>query len=95
MRVTGLGVGGKVFLSECASAAVASDLGCGAQLAAQSFLVTDDSRAGHATFIVSASASADPLGTGALRPCADRCVIVATLGNGYPFVVAPIAFDTP
>jgi photosystem II stability/assembly factor-like uncharacterized protein len=92
VRVTGLGVGGKVFLSECAAAAVASDLGCGAQLAAQPFLVTDDSRVGHATFIVSASSSADPFGTAALRPCADRCVIVATLGDGYPFVVAPISF---
>lgn len=95
VRVTGLGVGSKVFLSECASAAVASDLGCGAQLAAQPFLVTDDSHAGHAPFIVSASASADPLGTDALRGCADGCVIVATLGDSYPFVVAPIAFDAP
>jgi hypothetical protein len=95
VHVTGFGVGGKVFLSECASAAAASDLGCGAQLAAQPFLVTDDSRIGRATFVVSSSASANPLGTGALKPCANRCVIVATLGGGYPFVVAPISFDAP
>lgn len=95
VRVTGFGVGGKVFLSECASAAAASDLGCGAQLAAQTLLVTDDSRAGHASFIVSSSASADPLGSGGLQRCGNPCVLVATLGGGYPFVVAPISFDAP
>jgi photosystem II stability/assembly factor-like uncharacterized protein len=95
VRVTGFAVGGKVFLSECASVAVASDLGCGAELAAQPFLVTDDGRTGRATFTVSASAPAGALGTNPLRPCADRCVIVASLGDGYPFVVAPIAFDAP
>lgn len=92
VRVTGFGVGGKVFLSECASAAAATDLGCGAQLAAQPFLATDEGRSGSATFTVSASAAADPLGQAARLPCEARCVLVASLGDGYPFAVAPIAF---
>jgi hypothetical protein len=27
-----------------------------------------------------------------VEPCANRCVIVATLGDGFPYVVAPISF---
>lgn len=92
VRVTGFGVGGKVFLSECATAASASDLGCGAQLAAQPFLVTDDGRSGSGTFTVAARATTGPGYGDALVPCADRCVLVATLGVGFPFAVAPIAF---
>ncbi len=93
--MTGFGVGGKVFLSECASAAVATDLGCGSQLAAQTPLATDGTRSGSTVFNVSASPCADPLGTGPTQACASQCVLVATLGAGYPFVVAPISFGAP
>jgi hypothetical protein len=92
VRVTGFGVGGEVRLSECASAADASGLGCGAQPAAQTLLVTDESRAGHASFTVSATAPVGSLLATPVEPCADQCVIVATLGAGYTYVVAPIAF---
>ena len=95
VSVTGFGVGGKVWLSECASADVATDLGCGVELAAQPFLVTDDSRAGSGELVVRGRASATSLAAGPSMPCADRCVIVATLGSGYPYVVAPIAFAHP
>jgi Neocarzinostatin family len=93
VSVAGFGVGGKVFLSECASAEAASYLGCGAELAAQTFLVTDENRAGAASLTVRASAAGKAPSTGPLTPCADRCVIMATLGS--VFVVAPIAFAIP
>jgi hypothetical protein len=95
VRVTGFAVGGKVWLSECASAAAATDLGCGEQLAAQPFLVTDDNRSGRATLVVRSSASAKALLAGPATTCVDQCVVVATLGIGYPYVIAPIAFERP
>ena len=94
VEVTGFGVGGKVLLSECSSAAVATSLGCGSELAAQTLLVTGDDRAGSAGFQVSTKASDGP-GRPSLRPCTDQCVIVATLGAGLPFVIAPIRFGGP
>ena len=57
VSVTGFGVGGKVRLSECASAEAATDFGCGAELAAQAFLVTDDNRAGAGSLTVRATAA--------------------------------------
>ncbi len=92
VRVTGFGVGGKIWISECASAADATDLGCGAQLAAQPFLVTDNARAGRIAFIVRASAPAQPLAATPIAVCHDECVIVATVGDGYADAVAPISF---
>lgn len=93
VEVTGFGVGGKVWLSECASVAVATSLGCGPELAAQTLLVTDDNQAGSAGFQVSTRAAE---GTGpSVRACIDQCVIVATLGAGLPFVSASIRFGGP
>jgi prolyl-tRNA editing enzyme YbaK/EbsC (Cys-tRNA(Pro) deacylase) len=92
ISVVGFGVGGTVRLSECASAAAATDLGCGAQLAAQTLLATDDARAGSALFIVHAAASGRPLAEAPASPCGPSCVVVATLGDGYPFALAPMAF---
>jgi hypothetical protein len=94
VQVTGFGVGGKVWLSECASASAATNLGCGAQLAAQTFLVTDDSRAGRTGFTVHALAPVRPLLATPAATCADQCVLVATLGAGA-YVVAPIRFSSP
>lgn len=95
VEVAGFAVGGKVWLSECASAAVATSLGCGSQLAAQTFLVTGDDRAGSASLEVRATAATAPLTSGTMRACATDCVIVATLGAGFPFVTAPITFGGP
>src|SRR4051812_46888623 len=47
VRVTGFGIGGKVWLSECAAAQDISN-GCGQQLPQQTLVVTDNHRAGTA-----------------------------------------------
>lgn len=91
VQLTGFGVGGKVFLSECATAAAASDLGCGAELAAQPFVVTDDTRAGSTSLVVKSRAASGALASPVVA-CADQCVIVATVGGGYGFAFAPIVF---
>jgi photosystem II stability/assembly factor-like uncharacterized protein len=95
VEVTGFGVGGKVWLSECASAPVATSLGCGSQLAAQTFLVTGDDGAGSASFEVRSAAASAPLEASPTQACVAACVIVATLGDGFPFVTAPIVFGGP
>ena len=81
-----------MWLSECASAAVASELGCGAELAGQNLVVTDDARSGHAFVTVHADAPAQQLVATPTERCTDQCVIVATQGE---YRVAPIAFDGP
>jgi len=94
VRVDVSGFWGKVWLSECATLADASSGGCGAQLAAQPFLITDDTWTGHASFVVRAAASGTQLGA-QLRACVGRCVLVATLGYGAPFATAPLVFGIP
>jgi hypothetical protein len=91
VSVGGFGVGSKIWLSECASSSVASDLGCGAELAAQPFLVTTEDGSGTGAFTIASQAADQSLRPRPAVPCADRCVIVATLGSGYPFAMAPIS----
>jgi Neocarzinostatin family len=95
VRVSGFGIGSKVWISECATSASANDLGCGAELAAQTFTATNNLRSGFAPFTVHSLAAAGPLNTGAIEACSDQCVIVATLGAGYAFAVAKISFEGP
>ena len=95
VRVTGFGVGGKVWVSECATASSANDLGCGAQLAAQTLIATNGNRAGYAAFTIHAQAQAGPFNTGPIEACSDQCVIVATLGGGFAFAYAGISFQGP
>ena len=95
VSVSGFGIGSKVWISECATAASANDLGCGAELAAQTFTATNERRTGSSPFIVHWQAAAGPLNTGAIEACSDQCVIVATLGAGYAFAVAKITFEAP
>jgi len=85
VTVRGFGQGGKFFLSECASSADVSSLGCGAQLAAQPFGVTDDTGSGSFPFTVHTSARAGPSPEDALVACRDACVLVATVGDGYGY----------
>lgn len=92
VAVTGFSVGGKVWLSECSSAAVATDEGCGDQLAAQTFLVTRNDRTGTSSFVVHSTASSHEL-AGPFTRCEDACVLVATLGGGFPFVTARLSFS--
>lgn len=91
VRVTGFGVGGLVRVSECL-AADASDLGCGGELASQTLLATDEQRTGHVSFVVHAQVR-PAFSEGPAAICGDGCVIVATLGAGYPYSVAHITFS--
>jgi hypothetical protein len=59
------------------------------------FLVTDDNRAGATQFVVHARASGQALSVGTTSRCTDQCVLVATIGVGYPYLTAPIAFVRP
>ena len=97
VRVTGFGVGSQVFLSECATAAVATDLGCGAPPLSQDqfTIVTGGDRSGTSTFTVSRLAASSPMETSPRVACAGACVLVATLGEGRALVVAPISFAVP
>ena len=70
---------GKAFLSECASVADVSAEGCGAQLAAQPFVVIENG-AGTATFTIANQAVSAPLTTEPSVLCTDQCVLVATSG---------------
>lgn len=92
VSVTGFAGGGKFWISECASAADANAAGCGQQLAAQPFGVTDTSGTGSRGFTVTSTAPTSPYDTSSTRPCTDECVIVATMGVSYPFADAPITF---
>jgi len=94
VQVSGFAEGGKVFLSECATSAAANPGGCGPQLAAQPFFLTGNNRAGSATFTVSDRASAKAYSVAHTLECADRCVIVATLGLGltHDFAYASVTF---
>lgn len=84
--------GGKIFLSECATAADANISGCGDQLAAQPFIATDPSRASSIMFYVKARAATKTYNTTAFQPCTDQCVLMATGGFGGTFVYAPLTF---
>jgi hypothetical protein len=96
VRVKGFktGVPGiKFFLSECQSPLQVNSVGCGSQLAAQPFGLTDSNGdgSGSASFTVRSSAATKPLSS-SLVPCAGTCVIVATAGQGGNYAFAPIAF---
>jgi hypothetical protein len=80
VRVSGFGVRGKVFLSECASAADVSAAGCGPALSAQRHLMTAADRAASGAFAVSVLAPASPFSFAGIRRCHRGCVIVATAG---------------
>ena len=92
VRLTGFGIGGKVYLSECASATAANSAGCGPQLAAQPILPTDATGSATGSFTVRAITSDKPYDESSRLPCRTGCVVVVTLGIGYGFAYAPIAF---
>ena len=95
VTVTGFGQGGKFYLSECASAADANSLGCGPGLPAQPFGVTNNSGSGSFPFTVASIAATMHDNTSSTVTCADRCVLVATVGGGYGYVFTPLAFASP
>jgi len=94
VTVSGFGIGEKVFLSECASAVDANDLGCGPQLAAQPFVLTGKDRSGSADFVVSERAASIPNTPTLSTFCTEFCVLVATQGDGFAWAVAPLAFGS-
>jgi hypothetical protein len=63
------------------------------ELAAQPFIVTDSNRVGSAKLIVRASAAGKAPPAGPVPACGNKCVVVATIGAGYSYVVAPISFS--
>jgi hypothetical protein len=91
VQVTGFGSGAEIHLSECLTAAAATNVGCGLELARQGLLVTGDDGTGVGPFVVWSTAAAGSL-TAKQAPCAGGCVLVATLGGGYPFVTTPLDF---
>lgn len=92
VHVSGFEISWKVYLSECSSASAANKYGCGEQLAAQPFIITDESRSGSGTFIVEPVASGKPYNTADVTPCTTNCVLLATMGGGGGFAVAPLGF---
>jgi Neocarzinostatin family len=81
----------KFYLSECETPTQANHLGCGVQLAAQPFGLTDENGQGSASFTVQSSAATEPLSADSV-PCSGECVIVATSGSGGSFGFTPITF---
>jgi neocarzinostatin family protein len=85
---------GKAHLSECASASDANPLGCGVQLAAQSFVEIENG-GGTEPFTVTDRAPIAPL-TSETVICTTGCVLVATAGESSSgpggIATAPIAF---
>jgi hypothetical protein len=83
----------KFFISECQSPLQVNPLGCGSQLAAQPFGLTNTNGdgSGSVLFTVQSSAATKPLSS-ALVPCTGTCVIVATTGESGNYAFAPIAF---
>lgn len=89
VRVTGFGVGGKVWLSECGGGAVPTDLGCGEAPPAQTLLVTGDDRTATGTFVVRGAGPTTP-GAGPASPCRPTCTLVATAGIGYGYASSAV-----
>jgi len=92
VTVTGFGIGGKVWLSQCVALSDANDAGCGQGLPEQTLLVTDDNGSGSVAFQLQSSASAQHDNLTNVEPCVDNCVIVATVGIGYGFASASLQF---
>jgi len=97
VNVKGFPPGWKVHLSECLTPFEANELGCGSQLAAQAFGLSDQAGNGSIPFVVHSSAGTSP-NSSTLAPCSGQCVIVAT--SGVPvgtakgtYYMAPIMFS--
>jgi hypothetical protein len=92
VTVTGFGIGGKVSLSECATASDANSLGCGHGLPVQTSLSTDNNGGGSVAFQLQSSASAQPSNLNDIQPCTNNCVLVATVGGSYGFAYTALHF---
>jgi hypothetical protein len=92
VTVSSFGLGAKFFVSECADARDVSAAGCGGQLALQDFGLTN--MMGDGSFVVTVKnvAATGPSPEGQLLPCVNRCVLVATGGEGGAHSYAPLRF---
>ena len=95
VRISGFGIGSKFWLSECATASDVNASGCGSQLAAQPFGLTDLSGAGSFSFVVRTSAATTPYSTKLRRTCADQCVLMVTDGSDAAMARAQLTFAAP
>ena len=99
VTVRGFPPGWKVHLSECLTPLEANKLGCGSQLAAQPFGLSDQAGNVSIPFVVHSMAGTSPNKL-TLEPCSGECVIVAT--SGVPvgtaakgtYFMAPIMFSS-
>ena len=82
----------QVFLSECAARQDVTSAGCGQQLAAQTFGVTNGTGAGSVAFVVRDQASSRAYDRSSDRRCVDQCVLVATVGIGGGYASARLSF---
>jgi len=85
VTVTGFGIGGKVWLSECAAVSDANDQGCGEGVPEQTLLVTNPNGSGSVAFQIRSSAAARSNDLTDIASCVNTCVLVATVGGGYGF----------
>jgi hypothetical protein len=92
VQVTGFGVDGKVWLSECGAISNLSDVGCGPRLALQPSLTTDKHRAGSATFVVHDRAPVTANNSTDVKACVSKCVVMAVGGGGFAYT--PISFHS-
>jgi hypothetical protein len=90
VSVTGFGVEGKFWITECASATDANTKGCGTAFGL--FGLTKATGSGSYEYTVRSTARSAPYKTSSTAPCTDQCVIVATVGIGYGYAYAPITF---
>jgi hypothetical protein len=92
VTVSSFGLGAKFFVSECADAKDVSGAGCGEQLALQDFGLTNMMGDGSYVVTVKNVAAAGPSSMGPFLTCVDRCVLVATGGEGGADSYAPLRF---
>ncbi|HVB01475.1 MAG TPA: hypothetical protein VNE42_09475 [Acidimicrobiales bacterium] len=86
VHVSGLDIGWKFWVYECAASADVNPGGCGLGPPQQQFGLTDMSGNGSFTFIVKSMAPIKFNDTVDLLPCRDQCVMMATIGGGSYFI---------
>jgi hypothetical protein len=92
VTVSGFDIGAKFFLSECADARDVNSGGCGQQLAAQPFGLTNMLGTGSYDFDVKSTVAANDYHLRPLYRCRDDCVLVATGGFGGSVWYARLRF---
>ena len=92
VHVSGFEITWKVYLPECSSATAANKYGCGEQLAAQPFIMTDESRSGSRGHSPSNQQRLGSRTTSLMRFHVRRTAFCWPAGGGGGFAVAPLSF---